>query len=225
VARLTRDEKKARTRAALLRAAAGVFARRGFHGASVDAIAEEAGLSAGAVYSNFAGKEELFLTVLEEAAEGWAGLFAESFTQGRTTEERVRATSDAWIAAVQADPEPFLLFVEMWSYAIRTPRLRGELARRVAAIRRVFLDEVRALSDEAGVELPDDVATELATVVDLLGMGFAMRKLLQPDEVPDEMFGVALNRIVQALLARSDPAWSGATASTAPGEQRRRGRS
>jgi AcrR family transcriptional regulator len=205
VARLSRDEKKARTREALLRAAAGVFARRGFHGASVDAIAEQAGLSAGAVYSNFAGKEELFLTVLEQAAERWAALFAESFAQGRTIEERVRRTSDAWIAAVQADPEPFLLFVEMWSYAIRTPRLRGDVARRVAAIRRVFLDEVRALAAEAGVELPDDVAAELATVVDLLGMGFAMRKLLQPDDVPDEMFGVALNRIVQALLTGVAP--------------------
>lgn len=204
--RLTRAEKKARTREALLRSAAGVFARRGFHGASVDAIAEEAGVSAGAVYSNFAGKEQLFLTVLEEAAERWARLFADSFTRGRTIEERVRGTSDAWIAAVQADPEPFLLFVEMWSYAIRTPGLRRDLARRVAAIRRVFVDEVRALAAEAGVELPDDLANELAIVVDLLGMGFAMRKLLQPDEVPDEMFGVALNRIVQALLASRDPA-------------------
>ena len=203
--RLTRNEKKAQTRQALLRSAASVFARRGFHGASVDAIAEEAGFSAGAVYSNFAGKEELFLTVLEEGAERWAQLFADSFTPGRTTQERVRGNSDAWIAAVQADPEPFLLFVELWSHAIRNPDLRGDLARRVQATRRVFLDEVRALAAQAGVEFPDDLADELATVVDVLGMGFAMRKLLQPDEVPDEMFGVALNHIIQAMLASRDP--------------------
>ena len=200
---MTREEKKAQTRQALLRSAASVFARRGFHGASVDAIAEEAGFSAGAVYSNFAGKEELFLTVLEEGAERWARLFAESFTRGRTIEERVRGTSDAWIAAVQADREPFLLFVELWSYAVRNPDLRRDLARRVQATRRVFLDEVRALAAQAGVELPDDLADELATVVDVLGMGFAMRKLLQPDEVPDEMFGIALNRIMQAMLTIS----------------------
>jgi AcrR family transcriptional regulator len=205
VPRLTRDEKKAQTRQALLRSAASVFARRGFHGASVDAIADEAGFSTGAVYSNFAGKEELYLTVLEAGAERWARLFAESFTQGRTIEERVRGTSDAWIAAVQADPEPFLLFVELWSHAIRNPDLRQDVARRVEATRRVFVDEVRAVAADAGADLPDDLAEELATVVDLLGMGFAMRKLLQPDEVPDEMFGVALNRILQALLTSPDP--------------------
>jgi AcrR family transcriptional regulator len=204
--RPTREEKKARTREALLRSAAGAFALRGFHGASVDAIAEEAGLSAGAVYSNFAGKEELFLAVLGEAAERWARLFAESFTQGRTIEERVRGTSDAWIAAVTADPEPFLLFVELWSYAIRNPGLRRDLAARVDAIRRVFVDEVRALAVQAGVDLPDDLAQELATVVDLLGTGFAMRKLLQPDEVPDDMLGVTLNRILQAVMASRAPA-------------------
>jgi AcrR family transcriptional regulator len=53
----------------LLAAAARVFARRGFHGASVEAISEDAGLSTGAIYSNFESKEELFLTLWEERIE------------------------------------------------------------------------------------------------------------------------------------------------------------
>lgn len=56
------------------------------------------------------------------------------------------------------------------------------------------------------VDLPDDLAQELATVIDLLGTGFAMRKLLQPDEVPDDMLGVTLNRILQAVMASRAPA-------------------
>ena len=71
-----------------------------------------------------------------------------------------------------------------------------------SAIQRLFGEQVRALAAETGVALPDDLAQELATVIDLLGMGFAMRKLLQPDEAPDDMFGVALNRILQAQLAK-----------------------
>ena len=64
--RLTREEKKARTRAQLIDAAATVFARRGFVAASLDEVAEEAGLTKGAVYSNFASKEELFQGVIED---------------------------------------------------------------------------------------------------------------------------------------------------------------
>jgi AcrR family transcriptional regulator len=61
-----RDEQKALTRRRLLDAAETVFARRGFHGASVEEIAREAGATTGAVYSNFAGKEDLFLALFEE---------------------------------------------------------------------------------------------------------------------------------------------------------------
>jgi AcrR family transcriptional regulator len=52
-----REQQKAATRLRLLEAAETVFARRGFHGASVDKIAREAGATTGALYANFAGKE------------------------------------------------------------------------------------------------------------------------------------------------------------------------
>src|ERR1700751_3781025 len=64
--RLTRGEAKARTRALLLDAAARVFARKGFTGASVEEIAEAAGFSIGALYSNFGSKEALFLELLAD---------------------------------------------------------------------------------------------------------------------------------------------------------------
>jgi TetR/AcrR family transcriptional regulator, transcriptional repressor of aconitase len=66
MARLSREENQARTRSRLLTVAKQHFARDGYAASSLDRIAEEAGFSKGAVYSNFAGKEELFLGVLEE---------------------------------------------------------------------------------------------------------------------------------------------------------------
>ena len=63
--RLTREESRARTRAKLLESARQVMAREGYEGASVDRIAEEAGFSKGAFYSNFNSKEEIFLELLE----------------------------------------------------------------------------------------------------------------------------------------------------------------
>lgn len=63
--RLTREESRALTREKLLESAYNVMAREGFEGASIDRIAEEAGFSKGAFYSNFSGKEEIFLELLE----------------------------------------------------------------------------------------------------------------------------------------------------------------
>ena len=68
--RLTRAERKEQTRADLVAAARRVFGRQGFHAATLDDIADEAGDSKGAVYSNFEGKDELFLAVLDARYEG-----------------------------------------------------------------------------------------------------------------------------------------------------------
>src|ERR1700712_3761349 len=67
--RLTRGQSRANTRERLLAGARVVFARSGFHGASVEEIASEAGFSTGALYSNFEGKEDLFLVLMEREIE------------------------------------------------------------------------------------------------------------------------------------------------------------
>jgi AcrR family transcriptional regulator len=72
--RMTRDEARARTREAILVQARRLFESRGYRGASLEDIAEAAGFSKGAVYSNWAGKEALFLDLLDrEAQDGGAG--------------------------------------------------------------------------------------------------------------------------------------------------------
>src|SRR4029077_18498595 len=70
--RLSRAEQRDQTRARLLDAAEKVFVDHGFHAASVDQVAEEAGYSKGAVYSNFENKDELFLAVLERRVDSRA---------------------------------------------------------------------------------------------------------------------------------------------------------
>ncbi|MGH8975530.1 MAG: TetR family transcriptional regulator, partial [Acidimicrobiia bacterium] len=68
--RLTREESRAQTRARLLESAAALFAERGFHGTSVEDIAERAGFSRGAFYSNFEHKADLFLALLDDRLAG-----------------------------------------------------------------------------------------------------------------------------------------------------------
>ena len=69
VSRLTRAEQTERNRASVLAAALRVFLARGYHAASLDQIADEAGFSKGVVYSQFASKADLFLTLLEARIE------------------------------------------------------------------------------------------------------------------------------------------------------------
>ena len=63
--RLNRVEQGERNRALVLAAARRVFLERGYSGATLEAIAEDAGFSKGVVYSQFAGKPDLFLALLD----------------------------------------------------------------------------------------------------------------------------------------------------------------
>ena len=69
--RLTRAEQQEQTRIHVVEAAAHVFARRGFAASSLEQIAADAGYTKGAVYSNFASKDDLFLAVLDARYERW----------------------------------------------------------------------------------------------------------------------------------------------------------
>src|SRR3954467_6575664 len=104
--RSRRQERKDETRAELIAAAARVFARAGFHGASLEEIAREAGYTTGAIYWHFANKDDLFLAVYE------------AYTTTRVHEwEEVkravdagelparRAWADQWMRRLHDDPE------------------------------------------------------------------------------------------------------------------------
>lgn len=118
MARLTRVEQQARTRAAVLAAARAEFTEHGFAAAKVDRIADRADLTRGAVYSNFPGKRALYLAVLvalvEEGAVGDgpigedAGSPASAGAPPRTAEDALTRFARAWLARLPpaADSAP-----------------------------------------------------------------------------------------------------------------------
>src|SRR2546430_16293800 len=77
--RLSRNERKAQTRAELIDAAARVFARRGYHGTTVDDVAEEAGFTKGAFYSNFESKEDVFVELVADRGRNWTLAVARAY--------------------------------------------------------------------------------------------------------------------------------------------------
>lgn len=186
--RLTRVEKQAQTRAQLIRAAAGVFARRGFQAATVEEIAEEAGYSHGAVYSNFAGKEELFLAVFEQYMAQRIDEVAHATEIGGSFAERARAGADQWMQRFTEDRDTFLLHLEFMIHAARNPHLSEQLGRRMSALR---LEIERRLADreaETKTALPLPAA-DLALILRALGIGLAVEALNQPGEINTHLYG------------------------------------
>jgi AcrR family transcriptional regulator len=187
-ARPTRAEKQAQTRAQLLDAAARVFAQRGYEVATVEEIAEQAGFSHGAVYSNFAGKEELFLAVFERyMSERVSELAAATEAEGSLA-ERARAGADQWMRRFAEDRATFLLHLEFMIHAARNPDLSERLGQRMSAVRleiERYLSE-REQSTETPLPLP---AADIALIVRALGIGLAVEALNQPGEVNTRLYG------------------------------------
>lgn len=203
--RETRAEKQARTRAELLRTATAVFAQDGYEGASVEKIAERAGYSHGAVYSNFAGKADLFLAVFEdymaERARELAATQAE-LAEDAPLEQRARALADQWMERFASDRESFLLHLEFLAASRREPELAKRFGSRSAALRETIAAFIAHHQEEEGAEAPLP-PSELALVLRALGIGLAIEALVSPDAVRDDLYGDFVELLVSMLRERA----------------------
>ena len=179
------------SREQLLTAASRVFARSGYHGASMNEIATEAGFSKGALYWNFASKEDLFFALLDELDEHLRELISLSATADKdaTTE-----LSHDLSATLENAHDVVLLFHEYSALAVRDPNVAARYGARNARLRQEIAGSTRARHEAAGVPLTlpaEHVATALIALVD----GLSIQQLTEPDTVPPELFG----QIVQLI--------------------------
>lgn len=177
-----------RTRLELLAAAARVFARRGYGAASIDEIAEEAGFSKGAVYSNFESKENLFITLMSRFMEEHLAATKEAFNRGSTTLEKLQSGSGYLSSVAESEHDWCLLIVEFWSYAVRVPELKAAFADDYDAWRKAVAEMVESHSADLGVEL-NGTAEDVASGIIALFEGFILQKTIQPDRFPSGFFG------------------------------------
>jgi len=203
--RETRAEKQARTRAELIATATSVFAERGYEGASVEEIAERAGYSHGAVYSNFAGKSDLFLAVFEEYMADRAQELAatqETIDDDAPLEARARALADQWMERFAEDRESFLLHLEFLAASRREPELAERFGIRSASLREAIAAYIAHYQEEEGVEAPLPPA-DLALVLRALGIGLAIEALVSPDAVRDDLYGDFVELLVTTMRERA----------------------
>lgn len=200
---MTRAESQSQTRAEVLAAAARAFERRGYGGASIAEIAQDAGFTHGAVYSNFESKEDLFLALYEQwVAERVSEIEAAWPAEG-TLADRARVVTDEWVEHFRRDPRAFLLRLEFAVRGAHDPALRRELATRVGAVplaMRRLLGE--ALSDALGDGAERAADTEaLATGLQALSIGLALELVSNPDAVPQGLAGELAARLVESFAS------------------------
>lgn len=195
--RLTRAEMTESNRAAVLASARRQFEQHGFHGATLEAIADEAGFSKGVVYSRFGSKDDLFLALLEQNIERRHQRTAEQFQQLRGPQDlprlaeisiRENAASMAWQVAL----------LEFRAHAWRSP----ELNERYRALHRRTVESIagfiRELHQRAGEPAPEQ-ASEMAIVGLASGTGAVAELMADPtldvalfaDNLPAALVSVA----------------------------------
>lgn len=185
--RLTRAESKAQTRSRILAAATAVFEREGYHGASLERIAAEAGFSKGAVYSTFESKADVMLALIavraarrqeemeelnRSASDPWEALTAFSRRFGKET----AAERDWWTAVIE-----FMVVVG------RDEKLRARYADHHDASRGTTSAAARRWIRETGARsrIPPE---RLATAAMALNIGLTVESLLAPTEVSPTLY-------------------------------------
>lgn len=197
---LSRRDRQQQTREALVLAARGVFAEDGYHAASLDRIAREAGFSKGAVYSNFDGKSDLFLAVMDHNLEHAGAELRDPFGQPANPASTGRDIADREGYPLEATQGFALATLEFIASAARDDRLAPQLHRRLEAV----LAHYSAIAQRGR---PDDEtlpAPEVGKLLAALDQGAGLI-LLAGDVLPDPaVFNAGMRRLIDPARAATE---------------------
>ena len=149
-------------RAQLLEVALDVFVEQGYHAASMDVIAERAGVSKPVLYQHFPGKLELYLALLETCSDTVIGAVRTALASTHDNRQRVKATIALWYDYVADEGAAFRLVFE--SDLTSDPAVRAQIDRVIQESAAAIAEVIR---EDTG--LPDAASHLLA--VSLVGMG------------------------------------------------------
>jgi AcrR family transcriptional regulator len=186
--RPNRAEKREANRARIQRAARSVFGARGFHAATIEEIADEAGLSNGAIYYNFESKGDLFFALLEERQDERIRHIRETFTSAPRQDAALEAETRDVTHSLKANREWWLLLLEFIVHAARSPKLAPKLQTHTRAFKTALAELLEQRFGQRGValSLPID---DLALAATALADGLALAELSDPGSVRDELLG------------------------------------
>jgi AcrR family transcriptional regulator len=191
---LTPERRRALTRRHLLEAAGIVFARQGFHGATLDEVAATAGFTKGAVYSNFENKADLFLAVLDDRLERLVADVTERIIEDAERNDEHLGRIQETLADLSPPEGWDILWLEFVLYAVRNPEARDRLADFRRRQQAQIEDLIRAEHERLGTE-PRYPVSLLALVSVTLYDGVELQRLIDPESMTPEVDGAVLRFI------------------------------
>jgi AcrR family transcriptional regulator len=193
--RLSRVEQTGRNRERLLAAAREVFMARGYHGATLEQIAEAAGFSKGVVYSQFASKADLFLSLLEARIEERATQTAR-VVEGLADGDGVAELVEHLAHGDRAEPGWGLLVIEFRVHAARDPELNARYAVAHSRTLAALASAIAAAAERSGARLrltPESTAE--------VALALAAGMTLEQAADPAAMGGERADELLTQLLA------------------------
>lgn len=186
----TQDERKAETRQRLLQAAGELIAERGVAGASVDALAEAAERTSGAIYAHFGDKQGLLVALLDEWKDATGAAVRAEFEATDDEDARMAALWQNFVSPAPGAGDAWVLLEhELWLYACRNKDARPLVAARYDDARRMLGG---ALPAAEGHE-----SEEIAALLIALMLGLEMQRRLDPGSVSDETALAGLRALVR----------------------------
>ncbi|GAA3664468.1 TetR/AcrR family transcriptional regulator [Microbacterium marinilacus] len=205
MARMTREQRQQHNRVLLLEAGERVFAARGVAGASLDDVALEAGLTKGAVYSNFRSKGELILEViryrqtLSQEAQGFHAIL----DRASNDYERLEAWCDIWVLTAQSGERSSYarLLFDFIPYALRDEHLTARFLEFISPAGDISAGESPIPTDSRFARIPPGDQFRILTALDL---GLSALGLFDPENVKPELYKTAVLSLAQTLYDASD---------------------
>ena len=200
--RLTRVEQTERNRELVLAAARRVFLARGYHGATLEHIADEAGFSKGVVYSQFGTKADLFLALLDRRIEERARLNAE-VAAGLSGERGLAALFEHATLLESSESEWTRLVIEFRIQAARDPELNRRYA---AAHERTIAGVAAGIADlfERSGDHPPFPPRELAEIIFALRSGIVLEQAANPAALQPPLSGLVTRMFAAPAGAGSE---------------------
>jgi AcrR family transcriptional regulator len=201
---LTPDKRRELTRRHLLDAAATEFARQGFHGTSLDAVAAAAGFTKGAVYSNFENKADLFLAVLDDRMVQQAEILTDEISDASVPASAHLANVQRTVSELLLDEEWTALWLEFLLYAARNPDARARLVdirrRQRVAVEAMIEGEYRRRGAK-----PDYPVPLLALISTALFDGLDIERLIDPATASEDTQDAILAFLFATIGVPEDP--------------------
>jgi AcrR family transcriptional regulator len=184
-ARLSRKEKQQQTRTAIIDAAITLFADHGVEGTSMEAIARRAGLTQGAIYSNFTGKADLWAAIGDQMSRtlDLNGLFG---ADRPLRDQLADVGREVWQLLRTASRTELLLSQEFDLYLMRHPRERAKHARDARADQRRLAALLAKGAAGRGEPLPME-PERLARIIESIAFGLLHTFMIDARAVDEEL--------------------------------------